>query len=82
MRPVAGRTCVIHGTGGNSPPRHFFRVRFALTRFFFSPMQIIDNKALEFVTKKHEQIRALIPRSTVLETRGEYARMLVAWGVD
>lgn len=45
-------------------------------------MQIIDNKALEFVTKKHEQIRALIPRSTVLETRGEYARMLVAWGVD
>ena len=45
-------------------------------------MQIIENRALEFVTRKHEQIRQLIPRSTVLETRGEHARMLVAWGED
>jgi len=45
-------------------------------------MEIIENKALQFVTKKHAQIQALIPRSAVLETQGEKARMLVAWGED
>lgn len=45
-------------------------------------MEIIESKALQFVTKKHSQIKALIPRSAVLETRGDKAKMLVAWGED
>lgn len=45
-------------------------------------MQIVDNKALSFVTRKHEQIAALIPKSTVIETHGDKARMLVNWGID
>jgi SNF2 family DNA or RNA helicase len=45
-------------------------------------MRIIENRALEFVTKKHAQIRALIPRSEILEVRGDKARVLVFWGLD
>jgi SNF2 family DNA or RNA helicase len=45
-------------------------------------MQIVENKALSFVTRKHDQITALIPKSKVLETNGDKARMLVNWGVD
>lgn len=43
-------------------------------------MKIIENRALEFVTKKHGQIRSIIPRSEVLEVRGDKARVLVNWG--
>ena len=45
-------------------------------------MQIIDNKALLFVTRKHDQITALIPRSHVVERNGEKAKVLVHWGDD
>jgi len=45
-------------------------------------MQIVDNRALQFVTRKAEQITALIPRSEVIERNGELARMLVYWGHD
>ena len=45
-------------------------------------MQIIDNRALLFVTKKFDQICALIPKSKVLERRGDAAKMLVNWGQD
>ncbi len=45
-------------------------------------MQIIDNRALLFVTKKADQITALIPKSKVLERSGELAKVLVNWGHD
>jgi len=45
-------------------------------------MQIIDNRALLFITKKFDQISALIPKSKVLERRGDAAKMLVNWGQD
>jgi SNF2 family DNA or RNA helicase len=45
-------------------------------------MQVVQNKALMFVTKKHEQINALIPKSKVIEVSGEKARMLVNWGFE
>lgn len=43
-------------------------------------MQIIDNKAILFVTKKFEQITALIPKSKVVERKGDKAKVLVNWG--
>ena len=45
-------------------------------------MEIVENKALQFVTKKFNQIRALIPKSHILEERGDMARVLVNWGED
>ena len=45
-------------------------------------MQVIDNKALLFVTKKADQITSLIPNSTVLEQRGDLSKVLVKWGND
>lgn len=45
-------------------------------------MQVIDNKALLFVTKKAAQITALIPKSKVVEERGALAKVLVNWGED
>lgn len=45
-------------------------------------MQIIQNRALQFITKKAAQITALIPRAVVLEERGEKSLMLVHWGED
>jgi SNF2 family DNA or RNA helicase len=45
-------------------------------------MQIVDNRALLFVTKKADQIAALIPRSRILERNGARARVLVHWGED
>lgn len=43
-------------------------------------MEIIDNKALLFVTRKADQITALIPKSKILDRRGDKARILVHWG--
>lgn len=43
-------------------------------------MEILENKALVFTTRKAAQITALIPRSKVLATRGDKARMMVFWG--
>lgn len=45
-------------------------------------MQVIDNKALLFVTRKADQIATLIPKSKILERNGDKARMLVHWGDD
>lgn len=45
-------------------------------------MEIIQGRALQFVTKKHKQISALIPKSKVLAVRGDKAKMLVHWGAD
>ncbi len=45
-------------------------------------MQILDNKALLFVTKKAHQITSLIPRSHVLEENGALAKVMVNWGLD
>jgi len=45
-------------------------------------MQIIDNKALLFNTRKAAQITALIPKSKVVETKGDVDRVLVNWGFD
>lgn len=43
-------------------------------------MQIVENKALQFVTRKAEQIAALIPKSKILERNGPLAKVLVHWG--
>lgn len=43
-------------------------------------MQIVSNKVLLFVTKKAAQITSLIPKSKVLETNGDLARVAVNWG--
>lgn len=45
-------------------------------------MQILDNKALVFVTRKAAQISALIPKSKVLDTRDDKSKMMVHWGLD
>ena len=45
-------------------------------------MQIIDNKAILFVTKKAHQITSLIPKSKILESNGELSKVLVHWGLD
>ena len=45
-------------------------------------MQVIDNKALLFVTKKHDQVLSLIPEAHVLDTNGDKAKMLVRWTFD
>lgn len=45
-------------------------------------MQIIDNKALLITTKKHAQITALIPKSKIVDQKGDLARVLVHWGLD
>jgi SNF2 family DNA or RNA helicase len=43
-------------------------------------MQVVDNKALQFVTRKADQIAALIPKSKILERNGPLAKVLVFWG--
>lgn len=45
-------------------------------------MQIVNNKALLFVTRHAQQIISLIPRSKVLATNGTLAKVLVHWGLD
>lgn len=45
-------------------------------------MEIVDNKALLFVTKKSAQIKALIPKSEILARNGDKAKVLVRWGED
>jgi SNF2 family DNA or RNA helicase len=43
-------------------------------------MQVIDDKVLLFVTKKANQITSLIPKSKIIESRGELAKVAVNWG--
>lgn len=45
-------------------------------------MQIIDNQALMFVTRKALQVTSLIPKSKIMETQGDKAKVLVKWGFD
>lgn len=42
-------------------------------------MQIIENRALQFVTRKADQITALIPKSKVLDRKDDKAKVLVDW---
>ena len=45
-------------------------------------MDIIENKALQFVTRKYDLITKLIPKSKILEHKADKAKMLVHWGAD
>jgi len=45
-------------------------------------MQIIDNKALLFNTRKAPQITSIIPKSKVIESNGDIDQVLVNWGFD
>lgn len=45
-------------------------------------MQIIDNKALLFNTRKAHQVTALIPKSKVIASNGDVDRLLVNWDFD
>jgi SNF2 family DNA or RNA helicase len=45
-------------------------------------MQIIENRALLFNTRKAAQITALIPKSKVMESRGDVDQLLVNWGFE
>lgn len=45
-------------------------------------MQIVNERALLFVTKKADQVVALIPRAQIIERNGPLAQVLVYWGVD
>lgn len=45
-------------------------------------MQIIENKALLFVTKNAESIRSLIPKSRVVDTLEDKSKVMVHWGMD
>lgn len=45
-------------------------------------MEIVQDKALLFNTRKGAQITALIPKSKAIEQNGEVARVLVNWGLD
>jgi SNF2 family DNA or RNA helicase len=45
-------------------------------------VHIIDNKALLIKTRKPERITATIPKSRVVETRGDVSAVLVHWGLE
>jgi SNF2 family DNA or RNA helicase len=45
-------------------------------------MQIIEDKALLFNTRKAGQITAIIPKSKVVATNGDVDQLLVNWGFD
>lgn len=45
-------------------------------------MEIIDNKALLFTTRKHGQITSLIPKSQIVAQQGDLAKVLVNWGLE
>jgi SNF2 family DNA or RNA helicase len=45
-------------------------------------MQIVENKALLFNTRKGAQINALIPKSKILATNGDVDQILVNWEFD
>ncbi len=45
-------------------------------------MQIIEDKALLFNTRKAGQITAIIPKSKVIDSNGDVDQVLVNWGFD
>jgi SNF2 family DNA or RNA helicase len=53
-----------------------------LSLLFKFIMQIIDNKALLFNTRKAPQITSIIPKSKVLDSNGDVDQVIVNWGFD
>jgi SNF2 family DNA or RNA helicase len=53
-----------------------------LSLLFKFIMQIIDNKALLFNTRKAPQITSIIPKSKILGSNGDVDQVLVNWGFD
>ena len=45
-------------------------------------MQVIENKALLFNTRKASQVTALIPKSKIINSNGDVDQVLVNWGFD
>jgi SNF2 family DNA or RNA helicase len=45
-------------------------------------MQIVEDRALLFNTRKAEQITAIIPKSKVIASNGDLDQLLVNWGFD
>jgi len=45
-------------------------------------MQVIEDRALLFNTRKAEQITAIIPKSKVVASNGDVDQLLVNWGFD
>jgi len=45
-------------------------------------MQVIENKALLFNTRKAGQVTALIPKSKIINSNGDVDQVLVNWGFD
>ena len=45
-------------------------------------MKIIDNKALEIVTRYPDRITTIIPDSGVIDSRGDLHKVLVRWTLD
>ena len=45
-------------------------------------MQVVENKALLFNTRKASQVTALIPKSKVIKSNGDVDQVLVNWGFE
>lgn len=60
-----------------------YRAYFSVYQHFYSKfMQVIQDKALLFNTRKAGQITAIIPKSKVVATNGDVDQLLVNWGFD
>jgi SNF2 family DNA or RNA helicase len=57
-------------------------IRLFLLSLFKIQMQIVQNKALMFNTRKAAQITALIPKSQILATNGDVNQVIVNWDFD
>jgi SNF2 family DNA or RNA helicase len=65
-----------------SPPRWVVRYPAFFVTSIQKFMQVIDNKALLFNTRKASQITSIIPKSKVLESNGDVDQVIVNWGFD
>jgi SNF2 family DNA or RNA helicase len=57
-------------------------IRLFLSPLFKIKMQIVQDKALMFNTRKAPQITALIPKSKILATNGDVDQIIVNWDLD
>jgi len=57
-------------------------IRLFLLLLFKIQMQIVQDKALMFNTRKAAQITALIPKSQILATNGDVNQIIVNWDFD
>ena len=57
-------------------------IRLFLSPLFKIKMQIVQDKALMFNTRKAPQITALIPKSKILATNGDVDQVIVNWDFD